>query len=402
MDLSSQKIKSAKSKNLKTSIKFKGLKGLKSINKSLSVRSAPSLPGTVTSSSSSTVRKKDEGLYDLEQQFVLRLPPGPAMALRRDVQSAAMNLKDRLSIEIQPDMRHGRVTYGGHVFSAKLVDLPCIIESLKTTDRKTFYKTADICQMLICTMDDDSDSPEEEGPKKKDKEKEKKYQWNHGITPPLKNVRKRRFRKTLKKKYQEQPDIEKEVKRLFRMDNEAIDVKWEVVIEEEKKNNPDQTETQVLAQGGVSSMLDIEGMPGSSGALGDIGELDIFGELSSSDEEEEERDVNIMDSGDEENTNSMQHVDNMTLSLLDLNTETNASADGADGEGELHKKLEELIQQLDEIKAKHKAEEEQLSLMSDSDSKKEEVQSRLNELLEEENKKQNEYEILSSMLINQG
>ena len=57
------------------------------------------------------------------------------------------------------------------------------------------------------------------------------------------------------------------------MDNEAIDVKWEVVIEEEKKNNPDQTETQVLAQGGVSSMLDIEGMPGSSGALGDIGML---------------------------------------------------------------------------------------------------------------------------------
>ena len=29
--------------------------------------------------------------------------------------------------------------------------------------------------------------------------------------------------------YQEQPDIEKEVKRLFRMDNEAIDVRWEVV-----------------------------------------------------------------------------------------------------------------------------------------------------------------------------
>ena len=75
MDISSHKIKSAKSKNLKTSIKFKGLKGLKSINKSLSVRSAPSLPGTISSSNSSTVRKKDEGLYDLEQQFILRLPP---------------------------------------------------------------------------------------------------------------------------------------------------------------------------------------------------------------------------------------------------------------------------------------------------------------------------------------
>ena len=40
-----------------------------------------------------------------------------------------------------------------------------------------------------------------------------------------------------------------------------------------------------------------------------------------------------MDSGDEENTNSVQRVGNMTLSLLDLNADTNASADGGDGEG---------------------------------------------------------------------
>lgn len=32
----------------------------------------------------------------------------------------------------------------------------------------------------------------------------------------------------------EQPDIEKEVKRLFRTDADAIDVKWEVITEEEK------------------------------------------------------------------------------------------------------------------------------------------------------------------------
>ena len=44
----------------------------------------------------------------------------------------------------------------------------------------------------------------------------KKYLYPHGITPPLKNVRKRRFRKTLKKKYIDFPEIEKEVKRLFR------------------------------------------------------------------------------------------------------------------------------------------------------------------------------------------
>jgi len=29
----------------------------------------------------------------------------------------------------------------------QLVDLPCIIESLKTTDRKNFFKAADISQV---------------------------------------------------------------------------------------------------------------------------------------------------------------------------------------------------------------------------------------------------------------
>ena len=41
------------------------------------------------------------------------------------------------------------------------------------------------------------------------------------------------------------PEIEKEVKRLFRMDNEAIDVKWEVVVEDDKSSQ-DHTSTQIM------------------------------------------------------------------------------------------------------------------------------------------------------------
>lgn len=63
---------------------------------------------------------------------------------------------------------------------------------------------------------------------------DKKFLWPHGITPPLKNVRKRRFRKTLKKKYVEAPEIEKEVKRLLRVDNDAVSVKWEVISDDDK------------------------------------------------------------------------------------------------------------------------------------------------------------------------
>jgi len=45
------------------------------------------------------------------------------------------------------DYRYGIVRLDGEPLSAKLVDLPCVIESLKTLDMKTFYKTSDICQV---------------------------------------------------------------------------------------------------------------------------------------------------------------------------------------------------------------------------------------------------------------
>lgn len=53
------------------------------------------------------------------------------------------------------------------LFVLQLVDLPCIIETLKTTDNKTFYKTADISQMLICSNDMEPGDEEAESPKKK-------------------------------------------------------------------------------------------------------------------------------------------------------------------------------------------------------------------------------------------
>ena len=45
------------------------------------------------------------------------------------------------------DGRHGIVRVDRVPLACKLVDLPCILESLKTVDKKTFYKTADVCQV---------------------------------------------------------------------------------------------------------------------------------------------------------------------------------------------------------------------------------------------------------------
>jgi len=52
---------------------------------------------------------------------------GPAMALRNDVQSGAMNLKEKLSIELASDARRGKVTYGGHLFNAKVSNMLTIV-----------------------------------------------------------------------------------------------------------------------------------------------------------------------------------------------------------------------------------------------------------------------------------
>ena len=173
--------------------------------------------------------------YELENQFLLRLPNEQAEKLKEIL--LAGNLRDRVSIDVNNDLRHGNVKIDGEKMTAKLVDLPCIIESLKTLDMKTFYKTADIAQMLICSIETEPEADQKES--KSRSYKEKKFLYPHGITPPLKNVRRRRFRKTARKKYIESPDIEKEVKRLLKADMEAESIEYEIVAEEEKQDPKD-------------------------------------------------------------------------------------------------------------------------------------------------------------------
>eukprot|EP00092_Neocalanus_flemingeri_P037261 GFUD01040582.1.p1 GENE.GFUD01040582.1~~GFUD01040582.1.p1 ORF type:complete len:384 (+),score=135.15 GFUD01040582.1:53-1204(+) len=229
---------------------------------------------------------------ELENQFVLRLPTEPSLALREAIKSGASNLKERLFIQLEPDkssntqyLRRGHVQFDGWNFTSRLVDMPTIIESHKTIDNKTFYKTADICQLLICKEGEDFDDEEDTNSpvkKKKDPNKvDKKYLYPHGIGPPLKNCRKRRFRKTLRKKYVEAPEIEKEVKRLLRVDNEAVSVKWEVITEEELNAN----------KGGEAGKDNPDVKPSVSGGFtNDPKDLGL--DLSDSDNDEE-RDVDI-------------------------------------------------------------------------------------------------------------
>lgn len=271
--------------------------------------------------------KRDDGV-ELETQVILRLPEvhlftlileemfkstnyhfkEPAKHLREAVREGANNLKDRISVKLENDLRYGEVRFDHWLMHAKVVDLPSIIESLKTIDNKSFYKTADICQMIICKEEPDLPTVEEESPnknKKKDPNKvDKKYLWPHGVTPPCKNLRKRRFRKTLKKKFVEAPEIEKEVKRLLRADNEAVNCKWDLITEDDDQKSiqldMDAQDPSMLSMGTTEKIK--KSNKGNKDRSGDRGndssqmprDIDIFGEdLSSSDDDDHHNNINV-------------------------------------------------------------------------------------------------------------
>ncbi|XP_021009288.1 transcription initiation factor TFIID subunit 7-like [Mus caroli] len=268
--------------------------------------------------------------HDVEEQFILRLPPEQAYAVRKIIHSRNAAWKDKLKIDFSSDGHHAVVQVDNVSLPAKLVNLPCVIGSLKTVDRKTFYKTADVSQMLVCSPEGEPHSPPEEpvistGPTvigtSEGKAERKKYNWKHGITPPLKNVRKKRFRKTTKKlpdvkqvdeinfnEYTQSPSVEKEVKRLLYSDAEAVSVRWEVVDDDDAKEIESQGSiptTPGISQMGGASLSDydvLREMMGDSGSNSN----DVEEKSNEGDDEEEEDDEDYGNEKEEEETDNSE------------------------------------------------------------------------------------------------
>ncbi|EDW39829.1 GL14320 [Drosophila persimilis] len=175
--------------------------------------------------------------FEAEGQFIMRVPEDRAETIHEAIRDG--NVHKKLSIALKEDLRQGQVWLDGSMLYTKLVDLPSIVESYKTTDKKNFYKTADISQMLICT-----EKPEEIECKSSESEEEaankqpQTYMYPHGITRPLKNVSRRRFRKKMLNN-PEMPatDIAKELKWLLITDSQAMDVKYEIINESDSSDH---------------------------------------------------------------------------------------------------------------------------------------------------------------------
>ncbi|KAL4308406.1 hypothetical protein GQ457_01G048680 [Hibiscus cannabinus] len=126
--------------------------------------------------------KAPTGLAAMDEQFVLRVPPSVAERINLLLSENASSSEDKsLDLEFSEDGRTGTFVIGNERFPASLLDLPCVVESYKTYDDNALVKTADIGQMILVRESGEA-SPDV-------------VEYRHGLTPPMRDARKRRFRR---------------------------------------------------------------------------------------------------------------------------------------------------------------------------------------------------------------
>ncbi|KAJ0242390.1 Transcription initiation factor TFIID subunit 7 [Hirschfeldia incana] len=118
----------------------------------------------------------------MEEQFILRVPPSVSERIDRLLSEEA-STSDEIPLDLcfSEDGRSGTFMIGNEEFPASLLDLPAVVESFKTYDDCALVKTADIGQMIMVREQGDP-APNT-------------VEYRHGLTPPMKDARKRRFRR---------------------------------------------------------------------------------------------------------------------------------------------------------------------------------------------------------------
>lgn len=163
----------------------------------------------------------------IEENFILRMQPGPDCdLLRRAIEERKLGIplsQGGADIHLRFFSRDGRraaLIVERRIYAAVLVDLPCIVESMKSWDRRGWWKSADICQMLLVfdRVKSEDEAKNMALPRALD---EQTWQWPDGLTPPMQNVRTRRFRKRVSHRTIEK--AEEEVERLIALDERAIE-----------------------------------------------------------------------------------------------------------------------------------------------------------------------------------
>ena len=177
----------------------------------------------------------------ITENFILRMQPGEDCDyLREAVANNNFGPRGKGGADvrlrfIRADARRAMLTIRGRHYAAALVDLPCVIEAMKSWEKKgSWMKSADVCQMLVVLgrIEKEEEAMNYDLPTQKGELDEKTWAWAHGLTPPMRWVRKRRFRKRISVKTV--MEVESEVERLLRADEEAEGETTYEIIDEEK------------------------------------------------------------------------------------------------------------------------------------------------------------------------
>ncbi|KAJ4822919.1 transcription initiation factor TFIID subunit 7 [Turnera subulata] len=141
----------------------------------------------------------------MEEQFILRVPPSIAERLDRLLSESASSPEEQsLDLSFSENGRSGTFAIGDERFPASLLDLPCVVESYKSYDDCALVKTADIGQMIMVREEGDG-APDV-------------VEYRHGLTPAMRDARKRRFRR--------EPDLNPELVQRVEKDLLNIMAEW--------------------------------------------------------------------------------------------------------------------------------------------------------------------------------
>ncbi|KAG6556196.1 hypothetical protein Mapa_002137 [Marchantia paleacea] len=208
----------------------------------------------------------------MEEHFILRVPPSVAERLNRVLNEDPLSALDNsIDLSFLEDGRTGSFVIGKESFPASLLDLPCVVESYKTYDDNVLIKTADIGQIIMVGEPNEA-APE--GP-----------EYKHGLTPPMRDARRRRFRR--------EPDLNPDLVQQVENDLQSImaggTARDIVEQEEDADDDAEPEEAQPAANSGAVS----EPVPAS--VVSPIPEEPVG-------EDEEDEDDDAMDE-DEDNEN---------------------------------------------------------------------------------------------------
>lgn len=212
----------------------------------------------------------------IEEEFVLRMVPGDDCEyLRKAIADKKIGIpKSQGGADVHmkfyhPEGRRAAVIVRGHVYAATLVDLPCVIEGMKSWDKRGWWKSADICQMLwaFARVKNEEEAKNIPLPKIIDPVT---FQYPHGLTPPMYFARKRRFRKRISRTAIEA--VEDAVEKLLQADAAAESTRFEVL-------DPDAEDRRAYSPGASSQGEYEQYSAGEEDAEGDMDDTGYFSHI---------------------------------------------------------------------------------------------------------------------------